>query len=1681
MIESNIIEWLDFGESTQKIDAYSKKKLIYIFKLFRELLKNKFPVLLDILLIIISFIQFLCLTIYFIPNKNDDFILKILDNLKNIFIVSNLVDNEKIYFKFHIPIAIFIYLDIFLMLFILFTIKKIKLKILLYIVNLINVLIFYYFIGPIIEVSLLVLICEDGKSKYLGVKCFKHFHHLTNLIFSFFIFILYIFVSILYSIFCNEIGSLSTNLGEKLARINCRYELIYLIEKIFIFLFYFIIKVKIKNNIIILIYIGIIFVISISMSIYVYKYVYYYNKIVNYIINIGWFFSSWFSLSIFIYIILNVDNVSSIIIIGWVIIFVLLYKMNQMKEISLITDSNILEFKDIKSIEMHNNCILSLISNKKKSSSKILLFGTIKNFEEDLNTNPEINYHYKKLLNDKYLNKKFDKEIDLPILSIIYILYILYLEKSLFKEEIAIYMSYFLINKFNNPTYAILLSSRIKANGLGLYYKYLLTEDIKEYSTNKLNNLDKKSIKYIQIGSIILYYLYIDLFKLKIYDGITNQIDYFDILRNNITTKKTTSNFIKTGKIILKTRKEILKIWKKIFEINPFSDETFKDYMLYLDTILQDDILVREETKNYLLLKRNKLEEKNNTYHKMFLFDTSSILLIDGYMSVGKILYGSPNFLMNFSYNSKEILNFNVDDILPNVIQTFHKDLVDEAIKYSNINYRFKRQINSLLKNRNGGLFNIKLYVKPVPNISFGLIFFAYLQKVNKSNFVIILDKDLKINGFTEMGNTGSPFTIEIGYNLSHTLYGYHIGVIIPDILPLIEYKNEEFNIIKKDLELKGYLYHINNLSDIKKKVDNIITKIKNNKNYNNEGQFEDYLQNINEEFNELIFELNKLKTKPYSIFYRVEKFSFLNNKSKYYKININDDIITGNEKEQILNKEIEESKKFKTSNYNEIKSNMSKMSKEYSKKIKLHISSKNIKIEKNFVDSNINEKNNLIEKKDLIEKNDLIDINNNEINDIDQNDNYYNATEEKSDNNENKDKDKNKLKRNNKIINSSLDSDSDIYQIDSNFNKIKINIIKKKQGISTIFMEIIGFLFGIINIAFIYYDNYTVEKYFRDMSLFFETNQIFNMTKISIGVIYIMATNIKWEIHDCLKPTRGYSISKKYDDLIEYNIKYLLKVKNLTEFFGEEFKDILEKKFIIGLDIYGHEDKEYYEYNLENILIYFVNSGIFALKSHNILLDKSKETTKDIDPLSFGFNELLDLENQTYLFFISDFNGFSNQEKIRKIKYISTIFPLILNSILLSLILIIYIIFILRLNNLEMTFLEKLINFNSPNFDGYLKNLEEIKKKLQNDSNTDDEEKDDLDINDLVSRNNSKKEDNNKKKELKETKLLSHKKTKKIKSPNKLGKIIKQKNNKMKIMSSFFIKINIFLAIKILLIMILSLSYYIVTVLFELTKKKEFMFFDIINSDIITVYKESFDIFIKFKKELELFENNLEKCDVIEQRNLYHIDVPTIDKITTSNFGNNIMEITAFFNFKGQTLDKFRLLFSEDACKILSEDEEPIIYVLCTNIFKDILFKGMEQSLSKMNSLFGSVIEELDAININGKLFKEYFNDSKYHLFELFIIYFYQKAIFMTDEIFNSFRNEELNKILKIFKTVLIIYFITNIASCIILIYLFLNTHFLINSFFYFIGILPYKFISEDEKLHKEIILFGNHYYSTN
>jgi hypothetical protein len=224
--------------------------------------------------------------------------------------------------------------------------------------------------------------------------------------------------------------------------------------------------------------------------------------------------------------------------------------------------------------------------------SKILMHGYIHRFEEFLMSNPDLSSKYQKLKNDIYLNKKITQKSAISIYAIIYITYSYHIEKSLENNvDICLNMCYFLFNRMKNPTYVIYLLSELKVKThRQLYYKYLLMEQIKEYLINKINfSSNKESIKHVEIGSVILYNIYTTLFKLKIYDATSCQIEYFDNFKSSNTTKKSAENFMKSGEDILVCKKKIIRIWSQLTKLNPFNTNAENDYMLYLKTIIQDD------------------------------------------------------------------------------------------------------------------------------------------------------------------------------------------------------------------------------------------------------------------------------------------------------------------------------------------------------------------------------------------------------------------------------------------------------------------------------------------------------------------------------------------------------------------------------------------------------------------------------------------------------------------------------------------------------------------------------------------------------------------------------------------------------------------------------------------------------------------------------------------------------------------------------------------------------------------------------------------------------------------------------------------------------------------------------------------------------------------------------------
>ena len=1643
MIESNIIEWLNFGDSIQTLDIYSKSKYIIFFGFFRSLIQSKgLPIYIDIIFMSISFFQLWAISIIHAQSEGD-IILEILNYLKTVLSLSEIITNGPSYkLIFHITLSI-ILIDTLLIIISFIIIKYINISIILFIINCLNLIIYYYLVGSVMEISLTSLLCENHTHKYLQVSCFSNSTHLIIFVLSFIMMLFYIFISFIYSIYCNGIGRIANNLNGSTNRINCNYELFCLITKILIFSSSFLVKTQGDKLVFKIMNESFIIFIFLIMSIYVYKNVYYYNEIINKINFYGWIISVWLSFCVLLKILLNIKSISIIILIGCVFIIISFNKLFQMKLYSLITEINLFEFKDVRIIEIYKNILLNVLNKINDKKYNILICGIIKKFEDYINNNPELNFHYHKLLNDENLGKKIEKT-KLQILSIIYTLYSFYLEKLTNKEEISIYFSYFLINNFQNISYAINLCSRYKSKiHKCLYYKYVLTEDIKEFLIFKLNkkSLNSDSIKHIQLSNIILYYLYIDLLKIKIFDSICIQIDYLDLLYNNVVKNKLVENFLKYGENILKYRHEIMFIWENITQLNPFSDQCQKDYMLYLDYIIQDDFLSKEEAKKYKFLKDKKIKEKDNTYHKMFTYDTSSIILVDGYSSIGKILYASPNFPFVFVYNEKDILNLSIDDLLPNVIQLFHKELINEAIKYKNIKNIYKKSKESLLKNKNGGLFRIQLFVKPVPNLSYGLIYFNYLQKINDNKFVIILDKDLKINGFSSFDSSGSPFILNNDFNLDSKIIGYHIGIIIPDILFLLNYENEEFTVIEKDNELKGNFYYVEDLREIKNKLDNVLEKIKCNKSNKNNYQVqgEENKEDISDEFNDIIKEISKKNVKSFNIFYRIKLYSFLEGKYKYYRVYVYHNHLTlkdiDSPNNNINNNKIKE-------DHNKFGSKISRM-----KKIERIIPNENkanneeVKEHKIIDETNINNINNI----------------NNEV---------------KSDEMKNKEDSNNNINNLEKKSRLSINSIK-IYNTQPNngFNKTKNDIIKKREISPIKIMKYLYYIFDVIVIILMVYELFLQKQEFFDLSEFLEQNLFFNQTKITVGAFYSISVNFRWLSHSLYMgnvkcPENNWNDYFKLTFL--ENVDYIESQRNFSLYLRKEFKEILDQKREIELYIYRYEKKEKYDFHFSNYLTFIFNCGIKIIEQFQYFTNISE--CREI-PKELGYNEiyLQNLIDELYNLYYSGINGYTGKEKEKKMSKIISEFPfsLLISGVTLFLVMFFYIYQIMNLHRIEMSFLEKLINFNSQNFEKYTKNLNELKNKLKNDNINNISEDEKIDYDGLDSnKNDTKIEEQNGKKEVKNSEKLKKQKQNKAQ--------IKKK--KIQLITKFFKNNNYFMIIKIFLTAFFSLTYYIIMFLIKAKYKNRYIAFESINDSIDTVIKNVLDLFLPIKREVEQYEKKLINCQNLD--GFYHMNLSKIEDIKIPNFGNLVLDIIDDKDFKEQTKNNFQLLFNQNLCQNLTQSEKGLAY--CNEFWSGILKEGLGQAIIQLGVIISQSIDELNSLNDNNnnRTLMSLINKSSFFQLELFCEYYLRREYKYIESSFRLLRNEKLNAINKVMRYILVIYLIISIFLFLLLFYFIYSYKNVFNSFIYFIGIIPHKYLSEDKSFYREVTRFGSRYY---
>ena len=1670
MIEENILDWIEFGDSIQKMELYKKSNKI--FKLFCSLSQHShFSIYFYYFILVLFFGQIWSLNLYVLKGIKGDFLLEVINYFHNIFLFEDLITSKnKVFITLLVIIVTIFLLSISLLVINTFLInKKKKIDLLLNLNAILNILNIYYLNGPNLEIIFTNIRCYKDNNIDFEICSFKKTANLIILIVCIIYGIIILVNLIFLSLYINDIGCINgTNVK---CKISSNFTLIMLLVKLIYFIFHFIIQTfigennKTVNNLYYICFI----IFNIGLTIYSNHSLFYYNHSLNNWVHNGWYFSAWFSICILFKHLLNIKIISLAIFFGLIIISIGIYFHRFYSIFNLMTKFNIFEANNLKDIEKYNNYLLFLLKSA-DNNNKILLLGIIERFEEYINTNPELNEQYQKLINDKHLQKKFSSSNELIVLSIISIVYSHNIEKSKDIADLTFSMCYFLVNTFKNPTYAIWLCTKIKERThIQSYYKYVLMEEIKLYLLNNLTkNKNKLSIRHVQISSVILYNQYKDLFKMKIYDATCSQIEYFDLLKSTTTTVKTTKNFLKLGEDILNLRKDILNLWEKIILLNPFNNESQKDYMIYIEIILQDDALMRSEEKKFTTLKTEKLSERNNLYYSLFINDYSTIIISDGYSYNGKIIYTSPNFPSMFLFSGKEVLNYNIDDLLPDVVQNFHKYLIEDAIKFSNLNYIFKNQRNVLLKGKNGLLFNIHLYVKPSPNLSFGLVYFSNIQKNSEQNVILILDENLIINGFSGIIQVGSNFSMNNNYGLTYGINGHHIGIIIPEILLQMGYDQNKniFTLNQNGVDLKGTLYPLLNFQEFDNKIKRFLDLVKSRK------SAEVGIENktiFSQEYNSLIKGLNSYCPKNHSIFFKIESHSFLRGKYHYYRIYIISDLFSTNDSNSVINTELNMTThseikgegdspqvkfyKLKPKTINEsgifdtkiLKENADLNNESDIKPEKLiRLKTENIKAREELIEKNLIEKNKLKGKEG--------------IHLIESEENKNNESSENKNNNVNNFEMIIDLSRASSPSSILTQSSTDSVEL----NKIKNEITNKNDSFYVKVMKYLTYLYAIIVIALIIIEFIKTGHIMDTMIDFLKENLFFTRIKINSACLYNSFLGIKY-IKGSYIPDNMCDINchSTYKNLIINCINDIETQSKNMYFYYDDYVQIFNKRENVSVHAIDLTSYDYLQLDIGNWLNVMISH---ALKIYPHLESYLPLNDNQYVLILNSYVENI-LEN-SYKFFYSNYTGFSLKEKEKKCDKISANSPveLIVISILAFSLAILMSYYIYQISNIEMFFLEKLINFSSTNFDEYLKRLDELKKKFRDDNNEDDKNPDDDNKEDIEmnEENNSGKKDI--KQNIDKKKKMNYKNTKKKK--NKQNKLVQKRLEKKKIMSKYFYKINCLFFLRVAIILIISIIYFIVSLIVTSKMRRTYYEFDNIVETINNVYYDSFDIFLKIKKGIEKFTN--------ANGTLTSITLPKDSEFTKPKFGNVLMNLINNEKYSTDALTNFSNLYNGEACDMISEGSET---ETCKNILSSIVNKGIEQSIVQMGIIITSCLDELSSIKDLNSL-KRLFNSSdSYSSYEIFMSKFLLRAFWKTHEILDVFRQNEKEHIFEINNILLIVFVVVSLLLLISLIYFIYDYVTVLNSFLNFIGILPSKFISDDEALYQNILKLQEFY----
>jgi hypothetical protein len=421
-----------------------------------------------------------------------------------------------------------------------------------------------------------------------------------------------------------------------------------------------------------------------------------------------------------------------------------------------------------------------------------------------------------------------------------------------------------------------------------------------------------------------------------------------------------------------------------------------------------------------------------------------------------------------------------------------------------------------------------------------------------------------------------------------------------------------------------------------------------------------------------------------------------------------------------------------------------------------------------------------------------------------------------------------------------------------------------------------------------------------------------------------------------------------------------------------------------------------------------------------------------------------------------------------------------------------------------EIYYLGLIIDFQNEDFDLYIKYLNDLKKKLKNETSQNENEKDKNDeIEENDKENNKDNKTKNKEKKSSKHLLIAAKKSEKKKlnkkgRKSKINKYHLQREEKKKIMSKYFLNQSIFSGYKIGFVFILAMSYYILIYFLYKNQKDKYILYDDIETDLVSTVLNTFLDYAKIKHEIcdyinylneynncliNLSNNTISTCTIsYKEFNINNISqskflftILSYDDLFSKEMGNLILNFVSK-QIKGDYRTKISNIHTGDMCLELNNFIY-INYTLCSNYWDSILLQGLSQTIIYSNSILKSIIQEFNNFNKEQNFTKlNYFID-KFYSIEIYMINYFFPATKYEIILFDKLKKKKIKNMFKIFNVILY----CSALEIIILYYILILSIFQMkktDSLMNFVVIFPLKYINEKTDFYNEVLELDGRYF---